>query len=104
MDDDVRTIYDNISVIIRVMRHVLNYADAARKLFIVMYGVRHVPEFYFGRDYDGNIHLNVYMADKDCLRVKRVIPCEIILSARDPINVVYKTLEDMHRLLTSYEE
>lgn len=85
------------------MRHVLSYADAARMLFVIMYGDRHVPEFDFGRD-DGSIHLNVYMEGKDCLRVKRVIPCENILSARDPVNVVYKTLEDMNELFKPYEE
>lgn len=97
-------IYDDVIITIRAMRHVLNYAYPARMLFVIMYGDRHVPEFYFGRDDDGNIHLNVCMEDKECLRVKRIIPCENILSARDPINVVYKVLEDMHELFKPYEE
>lgn len=95
---------DNVSVIISVMRHILNYAGTARILLFIMYGDSHVPEFDFGKGYDGNVYLNVYMAGKDCCRVKRVIPCEIILSAEDPVNVVYKVLEDMHKLLASYEE
>lgn len=96
-------IYDDVYMAIKVMRHVLIYAEAARKLFIVMYGDRRCPVFDFRRD-DGNINLNIYMDDKDCLRVKRVIPCENILSARDPVNVMYQGLEDMNELFKSYEE
>lgn len=96
-------IYDNVSMTIRVMRHCLNYAVVAVRLFVVMYGDRHVPEFYFGRD-DDNIHLNICMEDKECFRVKRIIPCENILFAEDPVNVVYKELENMHELFKSYEE
>ncbi len=44
------------------------------------------------------------MEGKDCLRVKRVIPCENILSAKDPVNVIYQGLEDMNELFKSYEE
>ena len=97
-------IYDNVSVTIRLMMYVLKHAYAARMLFIFMYGDRHFPVFNFGRDDDGNIHLNIYMEGKDCLRVKRVIPCENILSAKDPVNVVYKALEDMNEMFKSYED
>jgi hypothetical protein len=44
------------------------------------------------------------MEGKGCLRVKRVIPCENILSARDPVNYIYKDLEDMNELFKPYEE
>ena len=96
-------IYDDVSVTIRLMMHVLNHANVARMFFVIMYGDRRIPEFDFGRD-DGNIHLNIYMDDKDFFRVKRIIPCENILSARDPVNVVYKALEDMNELFKPYEE
>lgn len=49
--------------------HSLRYADAARMLFAIMYGDRHVPEFdCVLDDIDDNIypHLNIYMAGKDC--------------------------------------
>lgn len=95
---------DNVFMTARAMIHSLNYADAARMLFVVMYGDSHVPEFACGRDDEGNAHLNIYMEGEDCCMIKRIISCESILSAKNPVDVVYKKLEVMRELLMSYEE
>ena len=104
MENFERPIDDKVFMTVRAMLRSLNYADAARMSFIIMYGDKHVPEFGCGVDDDCNAHLNIYMSGKECCRIKRIIPCENILSAKDPANVVYKELEDMYKLLKSYEE
>lgn len=95
---------DKLFMTVRAMILSLNYAYDARMLLTVMYGDRHVPEFDFGRDDAGSVHLNIYMEDKECCRIKRIILCEDLLSAKDPVNVIYKELEEMRELLMSYEE